>query len=207
MSFIYMPIKNRETNSFAHSLALKQRLRTTRKWSVSFRGDCSYNSVTLAHQLSFAKGPLMQVNRPLFFSLCANQIAGTFPTKCYRVQSLWALSLGGVFVIATCPTNTCPGTWGITYDHKGRIIGNIARTCFSPAFEHKGILFVVFTWPRICFHRINLFYYINTNEIPGKLTRENLISSHVKMTCYLHVWKYHRCYGYIINSAFHTKNY
>ena len=28
-------------------------------------------------------------------------------------------------------------------------------------------------------------YYINTNEIPGELSREN-ISSHVKITCYLH---------------------
>jgi len=28
-------------------------------------------------------------------------------------------------------------------------------------------------------------YYINTNEIPGELSRENLISSHVKITCYL----------------------
>ena len=28
-------------------------------------------------------------------------------------------------------------------------------------------------------------YYINTNEIPGELLRENLISSHVKITCYL----------------------
>ena len=25
------------------------------------------------------------------------------------------------------------------------------------------------------------------------------------MTCYLHMWKYHRCYGYIMNRAFHTK--
>ena len=32
-----------------------------------------------------------------------------------------------------------------------------------------------------------------------------MISSHVKITCYLHMWKYHRCYGYIINRAFHTK--
>ena len=48
-------------------------------------------------------------------------------------------------------------------------------------------------------------YYINANEIPGELSRENLISSHVKITCYLHMWKYHRCYGYIINRAFHTK--
>ena len=30
-------------------------------------------------------------------------------------------------------------------------------------------------------------YYINTNEIPGELSRENLISSRVKITCYLHV--------------------
>ena len=33
----------------------------------------------------------------------------------------------------------------------------------------------------------------------------NLISSHVKITCYLHMWKYHLCYGYIINCAFHIK--
>ena len=76
-----MPIKNRETNSFAHSLALKQRLRATRKWSVSFRGDCSYNSVTLAHQLSFAKGPLMQVNRPLFFFLMCESNCRDIPNE------------------------------------------------------------------------------------------------------------------------------
>ena len=29
--------------------------------------------------------------------------------------------------------------------------------------------------------------YVNTNEIPGELLRENLISSHVKVTCYLHM--------------------
>ena len=27
--------------------------------------------------------------------------------------------------------------------------------------------------------------YINTNEIPGELSHENLTSSHVKITCYL----------------------
>ena len=33
----------------------------------------------------------------------------------------------------------------------------------------------------------NVFvYYINTNEISGELLRENMISSHVKITCYLH---------------------
>ena len=31
------------------------------------------------------------------------------------------------------------------------------------------------------------FYYINTNKIPSQLSRENLISSQVKITCYLHM--------------------
>ena len=30
---------------------------------------------------------------------------------------------------------------------------------------------------------IKLLCYINTNEIPGELSRENMISSHVKITC------------------------
>ena len=47
-----------------------------------------------------------------------------------------------------------------------------------------------------------IIYYINTNEIPGELSCENMISSHVKITCYFHMWKYHCCYGYIINCAF-----
>ena len=50
-----------------------------------------------------------------------------------------------------------------------------------------------------------IIYYINTNEILGELSRENLISSHVKITCYFHMWKYHLCYGYIINRAVHIK--
>ena len=29
-----------------------------------------------------------------------------------------------------------------------------------------------------------------------------MISSHMKVTCYLHMWKDHHCYGYIINHAF-----
>ena len=45
-----------------------------------------------------------------------------------------------------------------------------------------------------------IIYYINTNEIPGELDifkcENNMLPSHVK---------YHRCYGYIINRAFHTK--
>ena len=48
-------------------------------------------------------------------------------------------------------------------------------------------------------------YYTNTNERPGELSRENMISSHVKITCYFHIWKDRRCYGYIINRAFRSK--
>ena len=35
---------------------------------------------------------------------------------------------------------------------------------------------------------ITSYYYINTNEIPGELSRENMLSSHVKD---------HYCYGYV----------
>ena len=31
-----------------------------------------------------------------------------------------------------------------------------------------------------------IIYYINISEIPSELSRENFISSHVKITCYLH---------------------
>ena len=51
----------------------------------------------------------------------------------------------------------------------------------------------------------NEIYYINTSEIPSELSRENFISSHVKITCYLHTWRDHRRYGYIINCAFESK--
>ena len=40
------------------------------------------------------------------------------------------------------------------------------------------------------------------NEIPGELLPEDMISSHVKIRCYLHTWKGHRCHGYIINRSF-----
>ena len=48
-------------------------------------------------------------------------------------------------------------------------------------------------------------YYINTNEIPGELSRENMMSSHVKITCYLHLRKDHGCYGHMIHRAFRSK--
>ena len=35
--------------------------------------------------------------------------------------------------------------------------------------------------------KFTLLYYINTNKIPGELSHENLISSQVKITCYLHM--------------------
>ena len=41
--------------------------------------------------------------------------------------------------------------------------------------------------------------YINTNEIPGELLRKNMLN------IYLHRWKDHLCYGYMLNNAFHSK--
>ena len=35
----------------------------------------------------------------------------------------------------------------------------------------------------ICNKRF-VFYYINTSEIPGELSHVNMISSHMKITCY-----------------------
>ena len=93
--------------------------------------------------------------------------------------------LQGIFMLASCLQcllNTC---------HCLIYIGNI------PLLSTK--------YHKIICKCINALYHINTNEIPGELSRENLISSHVKITCYLHMWKYHRCYGFIINRAFHTK--
>ena len=54
-------------------------------------------------------------------------------------------------------------------------------------------------------HVCNIFYYITTNEIPGELSCKNMLSSHVKITCYLHMLKDHHCYGCVINRCFHRK--
>ena len=35
--------------------------------------------------------------------------------------------------------------------------------------------------------------------------RQNMISSLLKITCYFHMWKGHRCYGYMLNHTFHKK--
>jgi len=46
---------------------------------------------------------------------------------------------------------------------------------------------------------------MQTNKIPGELSRENVVSSHLKITCYPHMWKDHRCYGYVINGALRSE--
>ena len=80
--------------------------------------------------------------------------------------------------------------WHLTYIHV-----NASSLNFKPAYytSLKSDLSEYF------------IYYINTNEMPSEFSRENLISSQVKITCYLHMWKYHRCYGFIINRTFQTK--
>ena len=49
------------------------------------------------------------------------------------------------------------------------------------------------------------FYYKNTNEIQGELSLESRIFTCENNMLYLHMWKDHRCYGYIINRAFRRK--
>ena len=44
-------------------------------------------------------------------------------------------------------------------------------------------------------------------NIPSELSRENFISSHVKITCYLHMWRDHRRHGYMINRVFVVYNW
>ena len=53
-------------------------------------------------------------------------------------------------------------------------------------------------WMR-AFKQQILIYYIDTNEIPGELSGKNMISSHEKITCDLHMWKDHCCFGYMKN--------
>ena len=80
----------------------------------------------------------------------------------------------------------------------------VTCTCGTTFFHLKPYWKPCLTFSCVLPENIHI-YYINTNEIPGELSHENLISSHVKITCYLHMWKYHLCYGYITNCAFHTK--
>ena len=44
--------------------------------------------------------------------------------------------------------------------------------------------------------------FIDPNKISGQLSHEKMISSRVKITCYLHTLKDQCCYGHIINHAF-----
>ena len=59
--------------------------------------------------------------------------------------------------------------------------------------------------PTCCRKKDESILNINTNEIPGELLGKNMISWQVKITCDLHTWKDHCCYGYITNCTFHTK--
>ena len=52
---------------------------------------------------------------------------------------------------------------------------------------------------------IIVYIYINTNEIPGERLHKNMISSHVKITCYLHTWNITIAMA-IINCAYYCKN-
>ena len=50
------------------------------------------------------------------------------------------------------------------------------------------------------------FNCITTVDIPGELSCENLISPHIKIMCYLHMWKDDHCYVYMTNCTFCNRN-
>ena len=80
-----------------------------------------------------------------------------------------------------------------------------AKRINMPYFCNNLVTITTNALSSVCFIIYDIyFYYINTNEIPGELLHEN-IPSHVKITCYLHMWKDHCCYGYKINCVFHSK--
>ena len=139
---------------------------------------------------------------------------------------MWCgLGTSGFFFCSRMGKNTTPGIfsqysttgWDTARD-KQRLpekIGRITRFalnqwgCDNLILYNSHLIYLFFFSTRAAFSQPqNIYiYYINTNEIPGELSRENLVSSQVKITCYLHMWKYHLCYGYIINRAFTPKNY
>ena len=51
-------------------------------------------------------------------------------------------------------------------------------------------------------HKLMTIWYQVSNETPGELSHESLISSHVTITCYLHMWKDPCCYGCKIYGTF-----
>ena len=67
---------------------------------------------------------------------------------------------------------------------------NVYMWTFQKGFSKTKRYFVEILFKRL--HnkknkKINRLYNINTNEIPGELSRENMISSHVKIACYLYM--------------------
>ena len=46
---------------------------------------------------------------------------------------------------------------------------------------------VLYCYIKLLCAKVKKEYYIKTNEIPGNILCENFISSHVKITCYLHM--------------------
>ena len=58
-------------------------------------------------------------------------------------------------------------------------------------------------WAKLILNKIQPFKSLKV--VPRELLCENMISWHMKITCYFHMWKDHRCYSYIINRAFHSK--
>ena len=99
----------------------------------------------------------------------------TFCIGCLSIKSMTLLK-NKVFHDQTSSNSS--GLWLLST----RISSSILNMCVFLTLEHITDLLSGFL-----LQCENIFYYINTNEIPGELSHENLISSHVKIICYLHV--------------------
>ena len=74
----------------------------------------------------------------------------------------------------------------VSADPKGMVLGPFWSES-GYKFAHFGLeLGMVFKGTMAVYER-TCIYYINTNEILGELSCKNLISSLVKITCYLHM--------------------
>ena len=112
---------------------------------------------------------------------------------CLRVSALFHPALlSTVYIISVSQVPFFPSAWGLIAGLP-RLASNGSSLIWGLAANSgSSWMYGVDTQPLFsdavvtCFYTIdNSIYYINTCEIPSELSRENLISSHVKITCYL----------------------
>ena len=95
-------------------------------------------------------------------------------TAVKRDVKFWTRYVKGVPFVNRRHTKGVPCSWKMV--HK-RVRGWTSGQSLPPG---GGVLNILFLYASGCAYL--WYYYINTNEIPSELSRENLISSHVKIS-------------------------